>query len=250
MLLKLLGYDLKRNVEAFLGVAAMLITASVVVRASFGIDSLIAAIAMSFIIMSAMFLSGSISFLIIFNSYKKSVFGSFGYLTLTLPVKRSTVLLSKTISSCVWFNFMAIITIIAIIFAFTADFGWDLSSLSPAIFVQIAIMVIIANAYAFMVLSIMHMAITISNSSFNGVIINKWVGYGIGFGYFIMQWIVTSLLNNTALREHLYVRAYRPSSSIIFHISFNWLDALTPMAFGLIAYFITLNLLNNRVELK
>ena len=241
MLLRLLKHDIRRNVEPFFGMSAVLLVVAFFTGAQNNFATLSVVGYGAFF--SLFLIACVISFMIMYNSYRKTVFGDNGYLTLTLPIKRSTVLLSKMISAILWTNFMIIVVYLAFELLMRGSLLnlWYFTNFSQSLADYFML-----NIVAFFTLSTMHMGITLSNSAFNSVSINRWLGHSVGIGYFIFgMFIATYVIDNLLWGFS--------SSSIIVASSIVVVDRaflLSNLAFGLIAYFITLYLLNKRLDLK
>ena len=118
MLGKVLKYDLKFGKNAFLGMASLIIALGIILRilditpvsADYDHDALVAILLICTTLASAI-----ISIMLVYQNYHRSLFTSEGYLMFTLPVKRSTLLTSKILTSLIWFNVMMLAAIVSVL---------------------------------------------------------------------------------------------------------------------------------------
>ena len=126
---KLLKYDFKYVARIWwmlaVGVFGLTVAASLVFRAIFsnmnggGFFAFLAAIGTFFLIVSFVGIFGSlvVTEVLVFVRFYKNFYTDEGYLTFTLPVKRSKLLLSKTLNSIIWFVLhTALILVCVVIF--------------------------------------------------------------------------------------------------------------------------------------
>lgn len=126
---KLLKYDFKYVARIWwmlaVGVFGLTVAASLVFRAIFsnmnggGFFAFLAAIGTFFLIVSFIGIFGSlvVTEVLVFVRFYKNFYTDEGYLTFTLPVKRSKLLLSKTLNSIIWFALhTALILVCVVIF--------------------------------------------------------------------------------------------------------------------------------------
>ena len=124
----------------------------------------------------------------IFDFFRKSFFGDSGYLTLTLPVTRNSLLLSKIAVAQIWFNFMLITTSISLLLLSSSTIvsmtvgETLLQSLRDLIRIEVLIVWMEANIMVFFFIAIMFFCVTLSNSVFRNIRIHGLVSgiFGVG----------------------------------------------------------------------
>ena len=247
MLGKLIKHDLNYSKKAFLSIAAVAIVFSLVVTfsVSFG-NTLISIILLSItgIIMSVMFI---ISIILIYNSYKKSLFGQNGYLFLTIPVSKNKLLLSKIIGALIWLNFMSVVTIIMTVIIFYVSIHLDGNAtmrLSMSnwfeVIGQLLYMALFINVFKFATIIVLFMTITLANASFASKRLHWVFAVVIGLVYYVLY------IRGAALIGPLFFDATSYQTSM-FELT---LLKLYSLVVGCISYFITLQLLRKRIELE
>ena len=126
---KLLKYDFKYVARIWwmlaVGVLGLSVAASLVFRAIFlninsnGFFAFLSVLGMFFLVVSFIGIFGSlvVTEVLVFVRFYKNFYTDEGYLTFTLPVKRSKLLLSKTLNSVIWFVLhTALILVCVVIF--------------------------------------------------------------------------------------------------------------------------------------
>ena len=126
---KLLKYDFKYVARIWwmlaVGVLGLSVAASLVFRAIFlninsnGFFTFLSVLGMFFLVVSFIGIFGSlvVTEVLVFVRFYKNFYTDEGYLTFTLPVKRSKLLLSKTLNSIIWFALhTALILVCVVIF--------------------------------------------------------------------------------------------------------------------------------------
>ena len=245
MLGKLIKHDLNYSKKAFFSIAALMVVLSIVAAISVTFDD--ENISTISLVVLAMVLTASIiiTVALIFNGYRRSLFGQNGYLFLTLPVSKNQLLLSKTIVALIWANFMTIVTfIISITIAYVvhSDLSWiwiELDINWLRIIGDTLYGMLFINVLAFVAIIILFMTITLAKASFRSKRLH-WLLAGV-FG--IVYWI-------------LYGRGARLVSRLFFDtttfsgVRFD-MTILMVYSFiiGCISYLITLHLLKKRIEL-
>ena len=256
MLGKLIKHDLNYSKKAFFSIAALMIVLSIVAAISVSFDDEnISTISLAVL---AMVLSASIiiTVALIFNGYRKSLFGQNGYLFLTLPVSKNQLLLSKTIGALIWANFMIIVTfILSITIAYVgasahsvqsandswiwlgSEIGFDINWLR--VIGDTLYGMLFINVLAFVAIIILFMTITLANASFRSKRLH-WILAGVlGLAYFILYTRGTVIIGRLLFDMTTYSTA-RIDVTIFMIYSF---------IVGIISYFITLHLLKKRIEL-
>jgi len=251
MLGKLIKHDLNYSKKSFLGLGlAMLgfVLISFLFNRIFPFLSHANLIGFIFIISTTVSLVITISYL--YSAFKNSLFGQNGYLYQTLPVGKWKLLLSKIISTLIWFNYIWLINLIfwillAILEAQGLNFAIGMISLTE---LKTLIMVVIfVNIIVSLFLLGLYMIITLANSSFKNFRIH-WILAGIiGFGTFIIWgYGLSSFID---LNEKLFLAQMSGSPTS----PFNTFNVVVPSVYNLLfsglLFFVTAWLLKNKVEL-
>ena len=252
MLGKLIKHDLNYSKKSFFAIAALMIILAIVAATSLTFDvERISAISIAIL---AIVLTASIiiTIALIFNGYRRSLFGPNGYLYLTLPVSKNQLLLSKIIGALIWVNFMIIVTFIISVTIATviatvgariySDYSW-IWIRNEISLVQIAgdmlFGLLFINVLAFVAIIILFMTITLANVSFRNKRLH-WIFAGVfGLAYFILY----------SRGAELIVRLFYDMTTF----STARIDVTVFMIYsfivGIISYLITLHLLMKRIEL-
>ena len=180
MFIRTLKYDFLFSKAAFLAMAGVIVALSLILRVTglvdVGATGEITGIA-GLIFVVAVLVVGLAAVLQIFQFYYKNFFDDTGYLMLTLPVKRLTLLVSKLVVSVVWFNFMLLSSVaVALILTYTPipELGWDVRSLLNAINLANFIAVVEINIMALFLVVTLFFAVTLAFS-----VIGHWNVHGI-----------------------------------------------------------------------
>jgi len=166
MFFKALKYDFLFGRDMFIGMAVFIVALSAIVR--FAIAPFAEAgsrpVDVSYtVFVITLFLCGAMAVFQMLQVFYRNFFSDTGYLTLTLPVSRFPLLVSKVIVTFVWFNFMLAAVIIA---ERTRDnaFGYTLERSSSVIryisnwrdFAEINLVVLFAILLIFFVIALAH----------------------------------------------------------------------------------------------
>jgi len=206
MLSKLIKHDLSYSAKPFLAMAVIAVALTAImflVPETIGEDMPFGMIVM--IVASLSFVGiGIASIVQIFQFYSQSMFSNAGYLTFTLPAKRSLVYASKLIVSMIWV-FLAIATVFVIIVMLwfitegtMANDFWDMFNLP----ILINIMTIVLTAM--FLIATMFFCITLSHSIFVGKKIHGVISGVIGFAYTWLNFWLIDLLS----RRYTYSSAH------------------------------------------
>ncbi|MCL2360198.1 MAG: ABC transporter permease [Defluviitaleaceae bacterium] len=166
MLIKTIKYDFLFSRKAFFTTAALMIgfTALVWVVSFFeaSITSLTAVGLVTMVVGIYVMCSAGNQVLQFFS---QNFFGDAGYLMLTLPVSRGKLILSKIIVSMVWFNFLLLTGVIALfIFGIAMNASAGFSDFTIVFGTSGFITFIAINVFVFTLISVLFLAVTLSNS--------------------------------------------------------------------------------------
>jgi len=185
MFIKTIKYDFLFSKTAFLTMAAALIGITAILRITGliegdGSGGDITGIA-GFIFMVAILVVGLAAIVQILQFYYKNFFSDTGYLMLTLPVKRFTLLVSKVIVSVVWFNFMLLTAgvVSVIIVAVEPNF----SRMLDAISLRNIMNVVEVNIVALFFITALFFVVTLAFSNFGRWNIHSIIATGFGLLY-------------------------------------------------------------------
>ncbi|MCL2399703.1 MAG: hypothetical protein FWC91_08190 [Defluviitaleaceae bacterium] len=251
MFIKQLKYDLMFSRNAFLGMGALLIGMSIVLRMGLLTPMHVQSSldVWGFLSLSIAVTVVSVASVVqIFNLYNRSFFKNSGYLMLTLPVNRTRQLASKLIVSLIWYNFMMIVaSCMILIFAIGTvswnharnSFAWHGGSISN-FFEGIFAM----NVIAFLLIAIIFFGITLANS-----VIGRWHVHGFVAGVVAILYLILTVRVATFL-DVLFLGMTRSfiGTFMMWHSSFVYY--ITFLGFAFVAVFATLHLLKNRVDLR
>ena len=137
---KLLKYDFKYVARIWwmlaVGVLGLSVAASLVFRAIFlninsnGFFAFLSVLGMFFLVVSFIGIFGSlvVTEVLVFVRFYKNFYTDEGYLTFTLPVKRSKLLLSKTLNSIIWFVLHTALILVCVVIFMALGIASDLSA--------------------------------------------------------------------------------------------------------------------------
>jgi len=215
MLIKTIKHDFQFSKKAFFYMAALLLGGAIVAR-------LVAHIAMGGIInnwlgmpiMSGLLIAAIVTVIKTIEFYQKSFFDDAGYLMLTLPVTRGTLLFSKIIVSIVWFNFILLAADLALFIM--APAAQPATAVSDAMVSGFVIDIEFTNGLAYLqaniailfLFAILFWAITLNQSAFG-----RWrVPIIISGGLPLLYGVATLSLNGLLIgrnTEWTYHETYR-----------------------------------------
>jgi hypothetical protein len=168
------------------------------------------------------------------QGYKKGMYGNWGYLTMTLPVKHTQILTSKFVTACFWFNAVSLMSVLSgLLFAYLADsleftlnapaweMVWDI--LKGWFIVNLCILSIIGAVY---------LSVTVANVSLDGRRLGLWGG--------ITGFVVWMALWGFSLFHAINFHYHYPSSE-------SWLVSVHFALFLAAAYAINAALIKRRV---
>jgi len=167
MLIKTLKYDFVFSRAWFLIAAALMIVLSAILRLNaqpsrdIGGTGGTAEIVLPMVLM----VTGIISIFQILIFVNKTLFEETGYLTLTLPVKRLTLLTSKLIVSVVWFNFMLLAAAISVILFDSQRTSFNFMRLSRSISLENFIALVEVNFVAIFLILVISFSTVLAHSS-------------------------------------------------------------------------------------
>ena len=106
MLMKLLKYDFRFSYRIFCAMCLIILGTAVVIAVSENAKFIFFSV---FALILFFFISGIVSIVLVVQNYRKSLYSTNGYLTLTLPVTKSNLILSKFFISMFWFNVVSLV---------------------------------------------------------------------------------------------------------------------------------------------
>ena len=185
MFIKTLKYDFLFSKAAFLAMAGGLIALTVILRITGLIEnhdsgSDITGIA-GLIFMMALLVVGLAAILQLLQFYYKNFFDDTGYLMLTLPVKRFTLLVSKVVVSIVWFNFMLITA--GIVAAIIAYIGPSFMGMLAALNRRNIMTVVEINIVALFFIMLLFFVVTLAHSTIGRWNVHIFISAAAGFLY-------------------------------------------------------------------
>ena len=268
MFLKLLKYDLSYSKNIFLLMIAITLTIGIgvfVIRFFdsefniFAIDGIIVRDLGTLLVDYGILIMGGAVIIQIVQLYYKSFFSKTGYFTLTLPFKRSSLLISKILVSIFWFN---LLTLVMIVFAWLLGYAPE-SMWSDALgswfgFVgRVLLPAANGNFSVLFLCSLIFFCITLGNSVILGKKVNiivslvftgilfaalMYIGDVISRFLFETDWGYTVV----GLRRHYYDGAYHLTGWTFF----SWIMHVLVGATATVFFIITHYLLKRKVSLK
>jgi hypothetical protein len=270
MLRKILGYDLKFGKNSYLLMAGAVLLVGLF-NLLFKFETL-QNMGLSLIIIIGSVVIAVACVILVFQNFNKTIFGPEGYLTLTLPVKRRSVLFSKLITTLIRFNVMLAAVCLTlfmisgkelnIIIIENFDFFFVINMLAAWLLIN----VIIVNAALYL-----YMALTLSNISLAGIrpgwifggaaavaalaleIYSKYAFFDYLFG-FRRLWIVKLGTPESFSIKIMFAKDVDVISVIYDYTSYsiqdlNLVPAVCMISFSVIAWFVTLHFLKKKVDL-
>ena len=128
MLGKTLKYDIKFGRNSFLLIAGAIVLFGALARI-FG-QPFLDMVGIQIIAVLGVAVIACAFTILVFQNFNRSIFGAEGYLTLTLPVKRYKLMLSKVLSTLLWFNVVVLSFIVMSLIMYPNMWGEFLSALS------------------------------------------------------------------------------------------------------------------------
>lgn len=261
MLGKLIKYDFKFGKTPFLAMVGGLLLTGVIGRMQGARlnDSFPAVI---LLIMVAIIIGCVV---LIFQNYNRSLFGDEGYLTLTLPVKRYKLILSKLIVSIIWFCIMILTIYLMMYIMFGNDYMKNLSNLDTYDIICTVSGMIQTFLFMLNVILMLYAATTAAHISIRGrrlgwpvalggltlavilevqfeKLINTWV---FGWRFF---WVIREMGSHTAsIVYDTYVVFSKGVSGSFYQINQSMMLAM--IVTSVLVYILTWRLLKKRVDL-
>lgn len=190
MLGKLIKYDIKLGKRSYLTMAAVLTFAAVLIRIITKIDnesvSSLAEIVVVMVLLVIMTVIITAGVVLVYQNFARTLFSNEGYLTLTLPVKRNRLIVSKLITSLLWFNFMLLVAYIIMFIMIEGESGLDM--LFKRIWTDMLIfivMLIIVNLFAANGILILFQFAAAANISIGGKRLG-WIFGAVCSGLFVL----------------------------------------------------------------
>lgn len=200
MTLKVLKYDFMFSAKTFAALAAILLTIAVIMRLTMPMftnveDPFALARIQELIMMMLLVGVGIASIAQIFQFINRNFFGASGYLTLTLPVGRLPLIMSKLVVAIVWFNFMMLATAAAMfILLDTASHNVHGATVLSRINATHIIMMIEVNMLAIVAIAVLFFSLTLARSVVGGKRIHGVIAGIIGGGIMALYFWLTTLL--------------------------------------------------------
>jgi hypothetical protein len=262
MFRKLMKNNLKFGRNTFLGMAALMVLASIFLKII--ASNVFNNIEITGLITLVMIPVAVVCVVLIFQHYNRSLFGNEGYFTLTIPTRRKNVLISQILTALIWFVFMLIMAAISLVILTGTSTLKDILSLLSNFnnVVTFAYMLLNVLIYAIYMIIAVFMGITISNVSMMGRRIQGGVAAIITFAYMSICSLFQTLLEKVFAGSLPYFfftgerflftlnheEIVRGGSTIVF--SGELTAFICTIVFTIGAYFITRYLLEKRVDIK
>ena len=204
MLSKLIKHDLKYSAKTFLAMSVMAVALAWILFFVMGIgdEDTPLTIVITIVMVLSYVAIGIASITQIFQFYNQSMFSNAGYLTFTLPVKRSSVFASKIIVSMIWVLFAILTVFVIIILAWFMAEGAEAVDLRSFFGADMLVGMTPAILSALLLVVTMFFCITLSRSVFMGKKIHGVISGVIGFGFaFLSFWLMDVLTSRYTIIE-------------------------------------------------
>lgn len=135
-----------------------------------------------------------VTYVVIVMRYYKSLFGNEGYLTLTLPVKKSSILISKVIVAFIWLALSTIFMLLSFVgFFYILDIRdiWELllEILTPELKNLIVFMIVSFAIQMVLFIAEVYFAITVANTRY---FIKSNILFAV-IAYFVTSFVISAL---------------------------------------------------------
>jgi len=230
MLFKLIKHDFRYSAKLFFALGAIAIALAFIVGSGTTVsDSLHIMLLSNFVL----FPIAVAAIIHIAQFYRKSMFGAVGHLSLTTPVSRSSLLISKVVVSFVWFLYTVLIgiagsTIVSLLSNLRRAMGvfWVFRSLLAPNMIVIGVNII---TLAFAAICLLFFCITLSHSVFKGARLSGIITGIIGVIYAaIYGWVANMLSSRFTIIEDRVFTNWNGST----WTGQNWHTPLTGFRYG------------------
>ena len=209
---------------------------------------------------------GIASVVLVYQNFNRNLLSNEGYFMLTLPVKRYKFIISKLLTSIMWFNFMLGIGFITALILIDRSIFTGIS-MHSMFFVTSFTTVFVLNIFAINAILALYLLAVASNVSFNGKKFGWWLG-AIAFGAFVIIEVLFISRIANPLFDGLAIWFYDIGDGIRMTVSSGWplegiqtsgfvmtsnIDAastLSMILFSVLAYCIIAFYLKKRVDLQ
>ena len=186
MFIKTLKYDFLFSRDIFLGMAAIMVALSVILRFTV-VDP--QDNTLGWLFFAVFLLCGIVTVAQVMQFFYKNFFDDTGYLMFTLPVKRLPLFASKVVVSFVWLNLMLLSAFIAGSIL-TSSFGGIIDAIS----LELLNVLIEANLIAMFLTLTLYFVVTLANSSVRRWHIHRGIAVAVGFLYvWLFFWLYAAL---------------------------------------------------------
>jgi len=194
MFIKTLKYDFVFSRGKFLGMAAIMILIAIGLRLNEQPSRSIGGTggAEGPVLFTVMMAMGIIAIFQVMTFFTSNFFEDSGYLMLTLPVRRVTLLASKLVVSLVWFNFMLLAAAISVVIFDAQNISFNFMNLSRDISLQNLVALVEVNIVAALLILTIFFSIAVAQVSYE-----RWRGLAawavglicIGAYFWFFTWI-------------------------------------------------------------
>jgi len=187
MLFKQIKYDLLYSRRAFILLGAYLLLVPVIIRIWLFATGLAHDERLAFLLLISAGLVGGVIIVQMHKFFYEGLFGSFGYLSLTLPISRGRLMLSKLLTIGIWIHFIGAIATMVLLSYQTMEIILMVGVLETA--------AIVLSAYvhslfvAFFVVSIFFLSTVLAHSSFGKLYVPGIINV-VAMGSLIVGYIV------------------------------------------------------------
>lgn len=192
-------------------------------------------------------------------SFYRSVFTDQGYLTLTLPVKRSSLLASKFIVTVIWCAISSVLSALALT-AFGVEIGAvffdDVAWLGTiiigvfSIFARNRVYLLISLAVYMVSSTLFSIAAMFLAVAAGSTLVQKHRGIAIIGFYYIMSWLSSLVGNIVTFITMLYVKPTVDAFTTFQSVYSASVSAILNIGLGIAAYVLCFYFINNKLDLQ
>lgn len=199
MLGKLIKLDLLFGYKKFIGMAVLLVLFGVLMPL---LTNTVASVGIALVFIVTIIVVGVMCIWLIVQHYHRNLFGAESYLMHTLPVKPYQMLLSKTLTTVFWFNFMIGSSLVMILLLARSEItsGFFFEANTWNVFYEILKGIGMINLNVIPMILAIFMGIALSTVAFR----NKSVGTGVGvvfsvLGIMVFNWVNIKMAGTAAV---------------------------------------------------
>ena len=250
MLIRLLKLDIKFGYKKFLTMAGIMVVLGLLLPFLINLTGFLG---LSGVLMLTLLITAISCIWLIIQHFYRNLFSNEGYLMFTLPVKPWQLLLSKTLTTLMWYNLFIIAAAVMALFL-NRDHSGIIESIklafSTEFFPIMVEMWVALNTIAIAMIMALYAGLTLSSVAVRGRSIGVIGGVvatiALLFGYFTLQNKVTNMV-----QDH-YFKDFDPTASLTFMQQYGHLVAMAALTavFGILLFMATQYMMSKKLNLK